>query len=164
MIEDKLLKTLLESIVSEEDKSFSESSDEAIENLDNNSIEESKARIFKQAELHKAAHDAVELEVSRFREEVYTVAKSIAEREQESKIITESHVLRARHEIWRPQSKMNLYDGCLALGGILGGSAVTHVFEVSRVSSEVAVEPPLVIAGFLGTLFLGMGIIGKAKG
>ncbi|HEV2840948.1 MAG TPA: hypothetical protein VGW39_06465 [Chthoniobacterales bacterium] len=125
------------------------------------SIAAAKRSILKQLELHAAAEDAVEEEVMRFREQLYVIARSIAERDMENKIITASHVLRARHEIWPRRAKYNFYDGYLAVGGILAGAGAGHLIDIANGRPG---NVWLVALSLVGALLLGMGIVGKAKG
>lgn len=125
------------------------------------SIAAAKRSILKQLELHAAADDAVEEEVMRFREQLYVVARSIAERDMENKIITASHVMRARHELWPIRPKYNFYDGFLAIGGLFAGTGAGHLIDIANGKPGNIL---LVAISLIGALLLGMGIVGKAKG
>jgi hypothetical protein len=119
-----------------------------------------RANILRKMEIHATAADAIEDEVLRFREQLYVTAKSIAEQEMENNILTEAHVIRARHKVWKPAGRYNFYDGFLAIGGLLGGASISYL---STLPKDTSPNLLIVTVGFVGACLLGMGIIGKAR-
>ena len=125
------------------------------------SIVESKRRVLKRIELHRKAEDLIELEVSRYREELYQLAKNIAKNEMDESIITESHVIRARQINWRSRQKYSVFDVLLTVGALLLGTAAPEMVQLFRGSGQADVV--LLFLGLAGALLLGMGIVGKVR-
>lgn len=161
MPDDKAIISVLQKYLEIDEKVARRISDELAAGADQGLIETSKERILRQIELHAAAHEAIEEEVTRFREELYSICKAIAAHDMERNIITESHVIRARHKIWRGYQRISLTDGFLTVGSLLVGAAVPHILALS---SGTPANIWLLGLGVVGGIFLGMGLLAKAKG
>jgi hypothetical protein len=121
----------------------------------------SKERILEKIELHSVAHGVIEEEVSKYREDLYTLCKAIASRELERNIITESHVLRARQEIRRSYKKVSFTDLFLTIGSLLVGAAIPHIFDIVGGATP---NEWLLGLSIIGGIFLGMGLYAKVQG
>jgi len=128
-----------------------------------NSLESNanKKRTLKSVELHVQAKRLIEQEVSRYREDLYVSAKSIAKSEMEEHIITEAHAMKAKQMLCRRRSRYSFSDGFLALGALLLGSAGQHI--IGLMQSQAQPDLRLIVSGMVGGVFFGMGIIGKAR-
>ena len=127
------------------------------------SIENSKNEVLKEMELHNQAHEFVEDEVIKFREELYLYSKRIANRELEENIITKSHVLKAREFLWRKKAKYNWSDGFLTLGGLFCGISIPQLIFITDNNISTEANIWMILLGFIGGFLMGMGIISKAK-
>ncbi|MCB0539081.1 MAG: hypothetical protein KDE33_16325 [Bacteroidetes bacterium] len=125
-------------------------------------VEESKKKFLQQIELHHQANDLIEIEVKKYRENIYQVSKQIASREMEDYIITRAHVIKAKEFLWHKKRKYDYSDGLLGFGGLLLGTSIPHVINLM---SNLDLKPNviLIILGIVGGILFGMGMIWKAK-
>jgi len=123
--------------------------------------ETAKSKILSKLELHSHADALVEEAVAKYREDLYFVARRVAEEDLESGIINRAHVRQAQSRLSRHRKKYGWGDGLLAVGGICLGSAVPHVLALA--SPDVKPSAILIVVGLFGALLWGAGIVDKAK-
>jgi hypothetical protein len=121
-----------------------------------------KKKVFRKMELHLKAEKLIDIEVTKFRNDLSLFSKKIAEKEMEYNIITSAHVIKARDFLWKRRKKYDFSDGFLAIGGLLIGIGISHILELLK-PDKIEVNQWLLIIGFWGAFLLGMGIISKAK-
>ena len=117
-------------------------------------------KILETLELHAQADICAEEAVARYRENLYFVARQLAEDAGEFGIVTKAHVMQAQAILARPRRRYVWGDALLGFGGLLAGAAIPHLIELYRVPATSA-SPSLLLVGLVGALLFGMGIVAK---
>lgn len=134
----------------------------SVTQADANQRRAARDRILKEVELHAQAEVLVEEAVAKYREDLYFVARRLADDEFDSGIVTRAHVRQAQATLTRPRHKYTWGDVLLAIGGLMLGGAIPHIVELGQGAQSPSVT--LIIGGVLGGVLFGMGILAKVKG
>jgi len=132
------------------------------ESLEPPAIRETRhAEILQEIELHKLAQIVVDEAVDAYRENLYVLARQLANEQLDPGVVTRAHVRQAQALMARPRRRYNWDDGLLAVGGLMLGGALPHVLDLSQ--NGGAGNPILISLGLIGAVIFGMGLLAKAK-
>lgn len=123
---------------------------------------EARDRILKEVELHAQAELLIEDAVATYREDLYFVARRLADDELDSGVVTRAHVRHAQAMLARGRKKYGWGDALLAVGGLMLGAAIPHIIYLNQ--SGHAANVLLIVSGVIGGMMFGMGALAKAKG
>ena len=122
---------------------------------------EAKERVLRAVELHAQADLLVEDAVAKYREDLYFLARRLAEEDLEPGVVTRAHVRQAQALLARHRRASSWGDALLTVGSLLVGAAIPHVIELAQKSATPSVT--IIISGIVGALLLGMGIVSKLR-
>jgi hypothetical protein len=122
---------------------------------------EAKERVLRAVELHAQADVLVEDAVARYREDLYFLARRLAEEDLEPGLVTRTHVRQAQALLARHRRVSSWGDSLLTFGSLLTGAAIPHVIELAQRTAAPSVL--IIVGGIAGALMLGMGVVHKVK-